>query len=135
MTDRELDALVAEKVMGCKLKQHPMDYPVTKYTILCGCYDGRHEFQDAVSTQLKFYSTDIAASWTIVEKMTQNNYHFCIHKYFGNQQYTAEFHLHELDIVGTHAGRDSSNPARAICLAALKACGVDVQSNHAKEQA
>jgi hypothetical protein len=68
---RELDALVAEKVLGCK----PFlgTDGVTKY---CNCGrtssfdDGAHEMR---SGGLKPYSTSISAAWEVVEKLSQQS--------------------------------------------------------------
>ena len=66
MTDRELDALVAEKVMGLA-------------TIIVSSNAGDVPAVVADDSPIGFrmtprYSTDIAAAWLVVEKMRQKGY-------------------------------------------------------------
>lgn len=108
---RELDALIAEHVMGLEritslyleIGWRPKGVPV-----------GVH--------QLKPYSTDIAAAWEVVEKMGVLTWHIWktlddrFYAQFGKDQ--DEFHL-------KHTAEAGSAP-HAICLAALKAVGHEV---------
>ena len=72
---REMDALVAEKVMGCSVMRE--NYHRTlgdggKWEWLrCGCIGGPHNYRDdtARDGMLVYYSTDISAAWEVVEKM------------------------------------------------------------------
>jgi hypothetical protein len=70
---RELDALVAEKVMGCS--------PVKGTACHCGGYPNKHHNMSkqgyphdphanihGPTRELAYYSTDIAAAWLVVEK-------------------------------------------------------------------
>lgn len=61
---RELDALVAEKVMGCKPKKRHDGW-------VCTCDDTDHAVQSDNHDipYLMAYSTDIAAAWEVVEKL------------------------------------------------------------------
>ena len=67
MTDRELDALVAEKVMGWKpySKRKQREAGAT-WTHPDGYNAGYGSWPE--------YSTDIAAAWLVVEKMRQKGY-------------------------------------------------------------
>lgn len=62
----ELDALVAEKVMGCNLIPHTNE----KFGMTCGCRDKQHRhYEESLDDLLNAYSTDIAAAWKVVEKL------------------------------------------------------------------
>lgn len=64
---RELDALIAEKVMGCKVKPGEID-------IKCGCEITKHndyDYEGAAHTPN--FSTDIGAAWQVVEKLNQRD--------------------------------------------------------------
>ena len=66
---RELDALVAEKVMGCTLRWDTWRGTGERYPH-CACTDGAgpHSCGDEVwHEELAYYSTEIAAAWTVVE--------------------------------------------------------------------
>jgi hypothetical protein len=89
---RELDALVAEKVMGWQRlgeddyskPGHPLgllsDFdqkgphpriqsPESGAFYFCPCQDGRYQRPDAIEPP--FYSTDIAAAWQVVERIKE----------------------------------------------------------------
>jgi hypothetical protein len=106
MTNREIDALVAENVMGWIL--------IPREKLGWGIPPGRPHLVDEVK-EIPHYSTDIAAAWEVVEKMTENpEPHFELSK----------------DRAGWHAGFDPDRPFKrvtakattaplAICLARL----------------
>ena len=123
MNDRELDALVAEKVMGwerCPKEDcDGCDCPVFFY--------GRPLNEWCVNDpehRLPWMpSTDIATAWQAVEKMKARPGHFS----FRLEQSGTAYHLPEWaatfnnEFIGISAHAPS-----AICLAALKAVGVEV---------
>ncbi len=123
MTDRELDAMIAEKVMGAvwqnitpkgrkKVLAFPKDRPMASTDGAEIIYYGMN------GSNLPHYSTSIAAAWEVVEKMR-----------------ALDFVVFEMSVDGTddwHArfGKTwppiedegfSKKPAEAICLAALAA--------------
>lgn len=117
MTDREMDALVAEKVMGHKYEEKCLcDFP------WCGSCAG-----------YKAYSTDIAAAWEVVEKMRGvpgNSWWLSLHQISQvHPIWVAAFTFggQSAGMAKRFDGKDESSP-RAICLAALKAVGVEVPS-------
>lgn len=60
---RELDALVAENIFGCKLKESNADYH-------CLCAGNPHEYYaDGSYWHLKEYSKSIEAAWEVVESI------------------------------------------------------------------
>lgn len=61
---KELDALVAEKVLGCEVVR----YNVELTRAGCDCPDNRHG-EDESSDELKPYSTDLQVAWLVVERM------------------------------------------------------------------
>lgn len=73
---RELDRLIAEKVMGWKLVD-PIKYPADKY---CGFPPGQ-QFD-----YIPKYSTEIAAAWPLMERITKDK-----RFYYGVEMIT---HLH-----------------------------------------
>ena len=140
---RELDALVAEKVMGLVLTC-PVD-PRFDHSVgtnkdgssakrnFCRWPDGREHW-------IPFFSTDIADAWQVVEKLAGDGdeHPACIQKglpafgdhatpfevyknYAGYPGWTCYFADYE---VCAHA----DTAPLAICKAALKACGVEVES-------
>ncbi len=62
----ELDALIAEKVMGCTLVNHVNP----KYGVTCGCAYGAHrQVQEHIDDLLADYSTDMTYAWKVVERI------------------------------------------------------------------
>ena len=116
---RELDALVAEKVMGCRLIPHVNP----KYSPTCGCENRAHRIREEISNDLLAeYSTDISAAWQVVEKMSL----------FGGTGCSLvgplpgqKWHIHFGKISSDSVIGDTA--PHAICLAALKAVGVNLE--------
>lgn len=102
---RELDALVAEKVMGWS--------PVGDE------FDGA-EF--AAFLDAHPYSTDIAAAWEVFEKIQPAA--IC-HAKFGGKNKLPEWVVARPDDMGDEIATAPTAP-HAICLAALNAVGVEV---------
>ena len=101
MTDRELDALVAEKVMGHFLMGN-------------GFVDRQNEY-----VGLPNYSTSIVDAWEVVESLIKQGMYWDI-------RYADEWLVDlatKKDIY--YIGADTA--PRAICFAALKAVGVEVK--------
>ena len=102
MTNREIDALVAEKVMGLKFYHASGEPDLVKV--------------DGKKTDIPKYSTSIEAAWQVVEKIPNMDMQFCGDNWckvtFGykGDTFTIESHTAPL----------------AICLAALKAVGVEI---------
>jgi Phage ABA sandwich domain len=113
----ELDALVAEKVMGCKTYLYgrcPNPF------LRCGCENQAHEIQDECNVGLKQYSTDIAAAWEVVEKL-KNAWCFSLLYHQDNLEWNAEFEKHTdpWNVVKHFADADAA--PLGICRAALQA--------------
>lgn len=123
---RELDALIAEKVMGIT--------PDLK-CIACGSTNllihwltGNNMYGDCTKNmdykrtfiKLPNYSTDISDAWLVVEKMgAYNDSSFSLSVGLSYTEWCACF-------MGHKAWSDSA--PHAICLAALKAVGVEVEN-------
>lgn len=121
---KELDVLIAEKVMGWKLHG---DSKITSRTHGCkyvapdgGYYHGPSE-----------YSTDISAAWELVEFLRDSGQWCCLNL-TSDYNYVYEFNLIKSSLNGnaTHEITIRSgcceSASHAICLAALKAVGVSV---------
>lgn len=129
MTDRELDAAVAEKVMGHTIRWTNHEVPMP----FLGPWRTTHmpgECPRWVADMCPFYSTDIAAAWEVVEKMrereplvrTDGNEWACVMHASDdpNDQSLSELTRScERNRLMTRA----PTATRAICLAALRAKG------------
>ncbi len=126
MSDNQLNELVAEKVMGfVKLRYaYKTPYPIADGTLL-GTVDGQEK-------PIPDYANDIAAAWQVALKVSSlHGYNVTIH--VGDEVWieraietdSGNTHLitwQDVARVGTAEG-----DARAICLAALEAVGVEVE--------
>lgn len=121
MTDRELDALVAEKVMGLK----PIEAvygPYFQYQEDCGAV-----------RNAKAYCSSISAAWEVVERMIIFGAAYCIEKHHLAEEPTVWFISKEnmkegiqpIDEMESCSSTSYTVP-RAICKAALLACGVKI---------
>ena len=145
MTDRELDALVAEKVMGARwFGTEGADPPSLKVKlprfmvyVLClrggepnmPDWDvcGRPEiWNDSALDEIPHYSTDIKAAWEVVEKMRADGFvgEFVQDVPDGASARFWDNPLFEA-FTETKMPADDTLPL-AICLAALRAKGVKV---------
>jgi len=116
MINRELDELVATKIMGwkkCKVNQGSCGFEV----------DGWASPDGKTYTHLPaYYSHDIKAAWEVVQKMYDDDYHVSIQNchppnwcvfFYGNK-----------DENDNGWGEDIETIEEAICIAALDAIGV-----------
>lgn len=122
MSERERDALVAEKVFNCHTFKTDQD-------IFCNCEgEERHckgFFVDFYNKSLKPYTTDISAAWTVVEKFRKENWSIILHTLlrFGKDGgYLISLRNADGNI-SVNADTENSMP-EAICKAALKAKGI-----------
>ena len=112
MTERERDALVAERVMGWS-RVHGNEWLNSAGKLMIR--PGR-------------FSTDIAAAWQVVERMHKNYWVASVSNPLPDDNegegdwVSASF----FDGMGIFDARMDTAPA-AICLAALRACGVDIE--------
>ena len=120
---RKIDALIAEHVMGW----FP-DMPLAYDSYIADNGDRRAiRISSSVSYDLSIYkncphySTDIAAAWLVVEKLTDRNSWFCISEKY-NDRWEATFNYLTPPVVADTA-------RMAICLAALKAKGIEVEDD------
>lgn len=106
---RYLDAMVAEKVMGWR--HDP------------GTYEGSRYLLDPAGARsaIPNYSTDIAAAWEVVEKLKGATAHFQLQSIPGGWS-TRIFRVP----AGLSNEEIADTAPMAICLAALKAVGVEV---------
>lgn len=110
---RELDALVAEKVMGWKWEDD-------RLTI-----EGHYKDENGEYHSSFFPSTDIAAAWEVVEKFDR-------YEIVKTELPLPTGEVWKPHVVLSHWKKDSFGTAfgdtvpHAICLAALKAIGVEI---------
>jgi hypothetical protein len=112
---RELDALVAEKVMGFDVRKHGNDW------IYIG--EVRPGGTDPQGYPVPNYSEDISAAWKVVEKLAQTR-HITVNSAVGLDASKAFVKLWrcEIDLTKHSSTEEFSDSApHAICLAALKA--------------
>lgn len=100
---RELDALVAEKVMGLDVRQ--------------GGYAG------GIGQHLRPYSRDIGAAWEVVEKLEGKG--FSYHIETGEPGMVDAFF--DTDVDSPIFWAAAKTAPHAICLAALKAVGIEAE--------
>jgi hypothetical protein len=102
----DLDALVAEKVIGCRvIRPETGDrYP------LCGCDKSPHDKPGTF--RIESYSTDIAAAWKVADKVG------LFFGRFSKDEYWA--FLSVSNYLNGHVSKAKAAPL-AICLAALEA--------------
>lgn len=120
---RELDALVAEHVMGWKRVDVPKDYdgqnagvtllPATPSSI---GWDPKGAY--ALWHFCPYYSTDIAAAWLVVEKLVNEGKVFIVK---GDGLRTGDYPLKWTVLCDNQPRTDANTAPLAICLAALKA--------------
>jgi len=132
---RELDALVAERVMGAKLRWSNLEIPPTK---LDAFLQERDEFLGPPKTGIEAsrraeqrrrdeqilppFSTDISAAWAVVEAMAARDWSFAFRFSESDRSLGATF-----SSLGEKEGHQEwfglDHAPHAICLAALKAVG------------
>ena len=142
MTDRELDALVAEEVMGWRWRAFKSDwdapkwakdiYPPDAVELSWPDEPGAPPLAElpyrrsAHYLDMPHYSSDIAAAWQVVERMRDLDFYATI-----GQDWPGNEGLWEVDFskdgdVYFYAAEHSVS--RAICLAARKALGAEVNA-------
>jgi hypothetical protein len=114
---REMDAMVAKHVMGLRGAAEG------------GWSDPRHLSDGRVLPGLtpRPYSTSIAVAWAVVEKMGERGFHCrIVTPFYPGRPYHVGFTPH--GTTGWNGRHDHEGSAdtmpHAICLAALRACGV-----------
>ena len=114
---REMDALIAEKVMGWAVFYGEYKgYELLDDEVAQG-YPPEEE-ADGVPFEIPYYSTDIAAAWEVVERITEKRWKFKLRRLPG-KDYMAYFqNLLRFPIECESA--PSGTAPLAICRAALK---------------
>jgi hypothetical protein len=114
---REMDALVAENVMGWK-PHKVISCPFNKEGCLVYHYEGdwRPNWKDIVPN----YSTDIKDAWKVVEKMDAGGYSLDITRY-PNEKCRVNFHIPFSSRLKDNVTAEGKEFPLAICRAALLA--------------
>lgn len=125
---REMDARVAEKVMGIRVDREFRSAPISRVLKESGDFKALAVPFDYV----KPYSTDIAAAWQVLEKISSNMaafglsycYGFAVELNKDDNLYTAGFRESDRD-KGDVWEKEATAPTAplAICAAALAAVG------------
>ena len=138
---RELDARIAEKVMGATWKRHDgatgdwlafdhadamltQNRPVSLWVLAARTERGVQAWPEC-----RAYSTDIAAAWLVVEKMRADGFMFRINATAddaGVETWAARFWT--LDRDDDFCDRYAATAPHAICLAALAA--INAEASH-----
>lgn len=115
---KELDALIAENVMGLPV----LDY--NNYGTITVSYEN-DENRQAVWVDLPKYSTDITAAWEVAEKLAEKGFYYEIQQAW-SQENTKRCRVYLNDGEARYIAIGDTAP-HAICLAALKALGVEIE--------
>lgn len=107
---RELDALIAEEVMG--------------YNVMRTEWDAHEIYTEQARSAVPCpnYSASIEAAWQVVQKLSKEGWHFRIEIDADGELFSVSLFRNERD------GQSeiwAGNAPEAICLAALKALGVE----------
>lgn len=132
---RELDALVAEKVMGLDLEaeaKHRFEAAVRKYQ--GKGYHGNEQWPDDCRPEKReyfrgaerLYSADMAAAWEVVEKLKADGWDIHIDSVGFNNDIEGEWRTffsldNDEDTQVAHVFEDGDTAPHAICRAALAA--------------
>ncbi len=116
---RELDALVAEHVMGWRSVSKPKEAPDPKDL------EDYFGIAEGACWLVPHYSTDIAAAWQVVEKIYADGHGWMLVEKDGKREYRAYRPTKSPNFAWW--GARSSTPEQSICLAALRARGVEVE--------
>ena len=117
MTDRELDALVAVKVMGLLPCANEVGCIMGRMAIM-GVHT--HDGEEMRSFPQR-YSTDIAAAWEVVGRMMNSS---AFPKRGAQSGEDFQYWMNASQPIWWWS--DPEDASRAICIAALKALGVEV---------
>lgn len=115
----ELDALIAEKVMGLKLHIHRY-YGLSGKLEPSGPYLEPQDWGGSVPTRPKPYSTDIAAAWRVVERLRELGW--IVDLFDEGRGWSVSFER-DRTISSANNQADALTAPHAICLAAMKAFG------------
>lgn len=133
MTNREIDALVAEKIFGLKVIngyyfERRQSFPPSENGVTLAVM----QYED-VPVKVKPYSTSIADAWAVVEKIIKDqekingNPSFCI---FYDQMisgWVAKFYINKKLFLSEKDPMDSLKSSEmSICKAALRSVGVEI---------
>lgn len=121
---RELDALVAEKVMGLRVKRNRITGLMTVDPDSGNTERGLHPVASIVPP-LHRYSTDISAAWEVVEKIVSltcdESFHLDSLGFDGEEWRCILWQINDEKSWSLRVVGEAATAPEAICLAALKA--------------
>ncbi len=113
---REMDVLVAKKVFGWKLVKNKGEAGGSFWTGHGGVFGDMHK------SQTPEYSTDIFASWEVIQKMHEMKYRYALRGHFrGSDLHIAEFDDQDWADSNPLYNAIADTTPLAICRAALLA--------------
>jgi hypothetical protein len=115
---RELDSLVAEKVMGYRVREGIQP-------VIFECCAAQPPRDDADWCSVPRYSTDIAAAWQVIGRMAGQGFDHYVEGWRG--KYWVKFSNEDRGMEGNSEDREvkARTAPEAICLAALKVMGIE----------
>ena len=117
---REMDALVAERVMGCKPEPWLDFHGYKSYRCTCLLsYPHNSQTGPMADLDLKSYSNDIAAAWDVVEKLTTEKQFWFGLRFHNDDEFQLSSHIWEATFQDFGRGFGETAPL-AVCRAALK---------------
>lgn len=119
---RELDALIAEKVMGWTKKELPTNRVNPSYT---AWYWVSNDDNVKIPTNFFNPSINLHDAWQVVEKLKKDNIYIDIYS-LPSDGYRVETSTHDGEQYVHMSTVGADTAPLAICLAALKAVGVEI---------
>lgn len=126
---KELDRLVAERIMGWQMYHYNKDVPSRCYYMLVDenwdavaddvpftLQNGERKTEEEAWNDNKSFSTEISAAWEVLEKLVDNGFTVGASKYAENNLYYAHVLKNGVDICDVQM---MSSAPEAICKAAL----------------
>lgn len=150
MDNREIDMLIAEKVMEWKwMRSVPghkfgdgsalTDDRVRAFLVnptddsfirICELIDDDGKYPRICGATLPYYSTDISTAWQVIQKMQADGWHYEIGDMHNDPSHLVKFGRGKYNpydnLFDEEHSATAPTPWLAICLAALEAVGVDI---------
>jgi hypothetical protein len=124
---REIDILIAEKVMGYNLTRYDVSWYESgnlRIEIVKSLAKAMELAEEKKGRILNFksYSTDIEAAWEVVNKCIglREYFQFKITNYAVRNEWTAHLEIHNDNLPSYELSASGETAPHAICLAALK---------------
>lgn len=121
---RELDALVAERVLGCRVKRDPHGNLYCGDGVTCAYPHALGERDDQMHGDLAPFSTDMNAAWMVVDAVTARGTDLNLQHLSDRSDYEwRACFMQRPSTHNTHPSKLGTSAAHAICRAALATVG------------